>query len=127
MRPRASYGRRQGWRRACISSSCGPTARPSVTHGCGRLPVTVAYLALAPDLADPSAGTDAAHAEWVAVPEAVESRLAFDHAVILRDALERAARSLSTRRSATNRDGGRPAQLYRRGNVDLISPPMTRL
>lgn len=135
--------------------------------------VTVAYLALAPDLADPSAGTDAAHAEWVAVSEALESRLAFDHGEILSDALERARAKLEysplgtafcppeftvaeLRRvyeivwgvdidprnfhrkvtkapgfleptgHTTNRDGGRPARLYRRGDLDLISPPMTR-
>jgi len=54
--------------------------------------VTVAYLALAPDLPAPEAGTDAAFAEWVAVG-AVGS-LAFDHEVILGDGVERARAKL---------------------------------
>ena len=44
--------------------------------------VTVAYLALAPNLATPVAGTDAAHAAWLPVAEALRTpaRLAFDRA-----------------------------------------------
>jgi ADP-ribose pyrophosphatase YjhB (NUDIX family) len=61
----------------------------------GRV-VTVAYLALGPDLPVPHAGTDAQAADWVPVAEVVErrTRLAFDHAVILREALERARSQL---------------------------------
>jgi 8-oxo-dGTP diphosphatase len=135
--------------------------------------VTVAYLALAPELADPVAGTDAAHAEWLPVDRALGSRLAFDHAAILTDGLERARAKLeytplatafcpepftvnelrrvyeavwgttldprnfhrkATRTEGfleptgdtTTRDGGRPAQLFRRGPLELLSPPLTR-
>jgi ADP-ribose pyrophosphatase YjhB (NUDIX family) len=57
----------------------------------GRV-VTVAYLALVPDLPSPAAGTDAAAADWVeltAVP-----RLPFDHSAILADGVERARAKL---------------------------------
>ncbi|RCV50992.1 NUDIX hydrolase [Marinitenerispora sediminis] len=52
--------------------------------------VTVAYLALVPDLPVPVAGTDARRAHWVPVDKALADTpgLAFDHEVILRDALE---------------------------------------
>lgn len=53
--------------------------------------VTVAYLALAPHLPEPTAGSDAATAEWREAGELLRSpsRMAFDHARILRDGLER--------------------------------------
>lgn len=75
--------------------------------------VTVAYLAFAPDLPDPRAGSDATAAAWVPVgdlglPDPAEvatvrqinqhrgttNRLAFDHAQILFDGLERARAKL---------------------------------
>lgn len=73
--------------------------------------VSVAYLAFAPDLPDPQAGTDAAAAAWVPLggtdPAAGPHRggpssrtgpaghpLAFDHAVILAEALDRARSKL---------------------------------
>jgi len=57
----------------------------------GRV-VTVAYLALLPDLPAPVPGTDAAAAAWHDV--AAPPRLAFDHARILADGVERARAKL---------------------------------
>lgn len=62
----------------------------------GRV-VTVAYLALGPELPEPVAGTDARRAHWTPVAKALDAggaHLAFDHAVIVRDALERARTQL---------------------------------
>ncbi len=53
---------------------------------------SVAYLAFAPSLPDPSAGGDAAGAYWVRVEEA--TGLAFDHDTILAEALDRARAKL---------------------------------
>jgi 8-oxo-dGTP diphosphatase len=50
--------------------------------------VSVAYLAFAPSLPEPTAGSDAARAYWTPVEQA--ENLAFDHDTILADALERA-------------------------------------
>lgn len=140
----------------------------------GRV-VSVAYLALVPDLPTPVAGTDAASASWVAVAEVLDDprRLAFDHHRILTDAVERARAKLeysplaaafcpdeftiselrgiyeavwgvlldprNFHRKATKtdgfvvpvgatttRDGGRPAQLFRRGTAATLHPPLTR-
>ncbi|MEV6636042.1 NUDIX domain-containing protein [Actinoplanes sp. NPDC051470] len=54
--------------------------------------VSVAYLAFAPSLPDPRAGGDASNASWVPVDETGE--LAFDHATVLADALDRARSKL---------------------------------
>ena len=54
--------------------------------------ISVAYLAFAPSLPDPRAGGDASAAFWVPVEEAGE--LAFDHATILADGLDRARSKL---------------------------------
>jgi 8-oxo-dGTP diphosphatase len=59
----------------------------------GRV-VTVAYLALLPDLPTPVAGSDAAGADWVAVSGLADDALAFDHDRILADGLERARAKL---------------------------------
>ncbi|WP_436533535.1 NUDIX hydrolase [Actinoplanes sp. HUAS TT8] len=57
----------------------------------GRV-VTVAYLALVPDLPAPTAGSDAAGAEWRPFDDA--TGLAFDHDRILADGIERARAKL---------------------------------
>jgi 8-oxo-dGTP diphosphatase len=54
----------------------------------GRV-VSVAYLAIAPDLPLPKAGSDARSARWAPV-DAIRGTLAFDHDEILDDAVERA-------------------------------------
>jgi 8-oxo-dGTP diphosphatase len=61
----------------------------------GRV-VTVAYLAVAPDLPAPAGGSDARDASWRPVSEILEGKtaLAFDHVVILRDGVERARAKL---------------------------------
>ena len=140
----------------------------------GRV-VTVAHLALVPDLPPPTAGTDAAEARWVEVAELLEQprALAFDHHRILVDGVERARAKLEysplatafcgdeftiaelrhvyevvwgttldprnfhrkvtstpgflqPTGSSTTRDGGRPAQIYRRGDARLLHPAMLR-
>jgi 8-oxo-dGTP diphosphatase len=147
--------------------------------------VSVAYLALAPDLPAPKAGGDAADAHWVPVaellpelfpdvkPERTRPPSAFDHARILEDGVERARAKLEytplaaafcppeftvgeLRRvyeavwgvaldprnfhrkvtgtpgyvrpagGTTTRQGGRPAQLFTRGDITLLNPPMLR-
>jgi len=140
----------------------------------GRV-VTVAYLGLIPQLDQPTAGSDAADAQWMPVRELLEDprRLAFDHGRILADGLDRARAKLeysplgisfcgdeftiaelrrvyevvwgtpldprNFHRKVTGtpgfvvetgrtsaRDGGRPAQLYRRGEATLLHPAMLR-
>ena len=57
--------------------------------------VTVAYLALAPEMPLPRAGTDAAEAHWAAVGDVLDGHvLAFDHQRILADGVERARAKL---------------------------------
>jgi len=65
--------------------------------------VTVAYLALAPGLPAPQAGTDAADARWRSVSDLLgrPGRLAFDHRHILRDGVERARAKLEYTNLAT--------------------------
>jgi 8-oxo-dGTP diphosphatase len=137
--------------------------------------VSVAYLALAAELPDPAAGTDASEARWRRVADLLSSpsRLAFDHDEILADGLERARAKLEYSPLATafcageftvaelrhvyevvwgadldprnfhrkvtgsagflvptgrrtTRNGGRPAQLYRRGKAKVLNPPISR-
>jgi 8-oxo-dGTP diphosphatase len=136
----------------------------------GRV-VSVAYLALLPDLPAPLAGSDAAGAQWRPVDSV--SRLAFDHDEILRDGVERARAKLeytplaaafcppeftiaelrgvyeavwgtdldprNFHRKVTTTDGfvrstgrrraqtvGRPAELFRQGDADVLYPPVLR-
>jgi len=63
--------------------------------------VSVAYLAMAADLPDPTAGTDAAAAQWTPIDEALAAALAFDHGMILADGLERARAKLEYTTLAT--------------------------
>ncbi|MFD2763949.1 NUDIX hydrolase [Micromonospora eburnea] len=56
--------------------------------------VSIAHLAFAPDLPDPSAGTDAEDAVWLPVTALTSRQLAFDHARIIDDGLERARSKL---------------------------------
>lgn len=63
--------------------------------------ISVAWLALGADLPEPAADTDADRAEWVPANEAFNRDLAFDHAQILRDGLERARSKLEYTTVAT--------------------------
>ncbi|PSL53370.1 8-oxo-dGTP diphosphatase [Saccharothrix carnea] len=63
--------------------------------------ITCAYLAIAPDLPLPTAGSDARAARWVPVAEAERVRLAFDHGDILRDGVELARDKLQFTTVAT--------------------------
>jgi 8-oxo-dGTP diphosphatase len=136
--------------------------------------VSVAHLAVVRE-STTSSGRAATDLQWLPVVQLLERprRLAFDHARILGDGIERARRDLEwtalatafcpreftvgeLRRvyeivwdvvldprnfhrkvtgtpgfleplgSTTNRQGGRPAMLYRRGPAALLAPPMTR-
>ena len=62
---------------------------------------SVAYLAMVPNPPEPRPGGDAAAATWVAVGTALETGLAFDHATILTDAIERARGKLEYTSLAT--------------------------
>jgi ADP-ribose pyrophosphatase YjhB (NUDIX family) len=65
----------------------------------GRV-ISVSYLAIAPDLPIPEAGSDARSAHWAPVSR-IRADLAFDHAQILDDAVERARRRLEFTTLAT--------------------------
>jgi 8-oxo-dGTP diphosphatase len=56
--------------------------------------ISVAYLAFAPELPEAAAGSDAADAQWTPVASETTGVLAFDHARILADGLERARAKL---------------------------------
>lgn len=63
--------------------------------------VSVAHLALAPDLPQPRAADDAATAMWMTADRALEAGLAFDHRQILADGIERARAKLEYTTLAT--------------------------
>nr|WP_037342542.1 NUDIX domain-containing protein [Amycolatopsis sp. MJM2582] len=70
----------------------------------GRI-VTTAFLAIAPNLPEAAGGTDAYHADWVEVETSIwldSDRLAFDHEVILKQALERTRRLMEHTTIATD-------------------------
>ena len=67
--------------------------------------VSVAYLALSPVQPNPTAGTDAVAAHWVAVDEALAAPLAFDHDDILSAAVDRARAKLEYTNLATSLAG----------------------
>lgn len=68
-----------------------------------RRVVTVCYLAFVPDLPIPEAGGDARAAAWTPVKSVLDGRteLAFDHALIAADAVERARNKLEYTTLAT--------------------------
>lgn len=68
----------------------------------GRV-VSVAYLAIAPRLPEPVAGTDASQACWTPVAQALSDdvQLAFDHRQILMDGVDRAREKLERSALAT--------------------------
>lgn len=63
--------------------------------------VSIAWLALGADLPDPTPDTDADRAEWVPLDDAFARELAFDHAQILTDGVERARAKLEYTTIAT--------------------------
>jgi len=68
----------------------------------GRV-ISVAYLAIAPNLPEPVAGTDAARAEWESVEDVLSGKveLAFDHHLIVSDGIELARKKLENSTLAT--------------------------
>jgi len=137
----------------------------------GRV-ITTAFLAIAPDLPGAVGGTDARSADWVEVEDSLRTQLAFDHWIIVDDAMKQIRSELEYTPLATsfcpqsftiselrrvfelvwdskidpgnfrrkvsmikgfieptgekrhNRDGGRPADLYRRGRSKTLNPPL---
>lgn len=97
----AAAASRELWEETGVAPA-GAHLEQLATYGApGRDPrgrvVSTAYLVFWPDMPQPVAGSDAAAAEWMpveAVLGAAPSRLAFDHAQILRDGVERARAKL---------------------------------
>lgn len=66
-----------------------------------RRVLSVAYVAMIPDPPEAHAGGDAAAAQWLAVEQALEEPLAFDHRAILADAVEYSRRQMEYTTAAT--------------------------
>jgi 8-oxo-dGTP diphosphatase len=68
----------------------------------GRV-VTIAYLAIAPNLPEPTGGTDASRAAWTPLDEVLAGKvpLAFDHGDIIEESVEFARRKLEQTTLAT--------------------------
>lgn len=66
----------------------------------GRI-ITTAFLAIAPNLGEVTGGTDASRADWVEFESSLNSRLAFDHPLILTQTLDQARRLLEYTTIAT--------------------------
>jgi 8-oxo-dGTP diphosphatase len=87
-----------------LAEEAGPALRPRHleqlgSYGVpGRDPrmrvISVAYLAFAPELPEAQPGSDAADARWTPVDALGRTELAFDHARILADGIERARAKL---------------------------------
>ena len=65
--------------------------------------ISIAYFGIGPTLEDPAGGSDASHATFVPVEEAISDQmdLAFDHRLILTDAIKRARAKLEYSTIAT--------------------------
>ena len=70
-----------------LATYSAPDRDPRITAGLQV--ASVGFLALAPELPEPTAGTDATEARWWPVEQALRLELAFDHSRILSDALSR--------------------------------------
>ena len=70
--------------------------------------ISIAYFGIGPTLEDPEGGSDASHATFIPVEEAISDQmnLAFDHQLILTDAVTRARAKLEYSTIATQFCGG---------------------
>jgi 8-oxo-dGTP diphosphatase len=103
----AAAARRELAEEAGLDAAALHLERSGVYDAPGRDPrdrvISVAYLAIAPRLPEPVAGTDAAGAWWTPVDDVLSGRmeLAFDHRQIVEDGVERARAKLERSSLAT--------------------------